>query len=135
MEGWRQYKSFKPDPDLEKPPLDTSPPPAHPSQSDTTLPPTSPPKYVSLHATTLENPKNWSHLYKAFVIAQLTFLTLSLTFASAASAPSEPGLMAEFGCGEIAAIGATSSFLVGMGVGAMPFAPLSECTLFTQMMF
>jgi len=35
--------------------------------------------------------------------------------------------MEEFGCGEIAAIGATSSFLVGMGVGAMPFAPLSEC--------
>lgn len=35
--------------------------------------------------------------------------------------------MEEFGCSQIAATAATSMFLIGMGVGAMPMAPLSEC--------
>jgi hypothetical protein len=35
--------------------------------------------------------------------------------------------MQEFGCNEVVATATTGMFLVGMGFGAMPFAPLSEC--------
>jgi len=73
------------------------------------------------------DPKNWSTKYKAWVIALLSWLTLSLTFSSSASSAAEQGAIAEFGCSQIAATAMTSSFLVGMGLGAMPSAPLSEC--------
>ena len=34
--------------------------------------------------------------------------------------------MAEFGCDEVTATATTGIFLIGMGIGAIPFAPLSE---------
>ncbi len=86
------------------------------------------PTYVSFLPSDPSNPQNWSSLYKAWVVFLLSFLTLSLTFASSASSSAEIGVMEEFGCGEIAATAMTGVFLVGMGLGAMPAAPLSECT-------
>lgn len=42
--------------------------------------------------------------------------------------------MREFGCGEVVATASTGLFLVGMGIGAMPFAPLSECECWFRVM-
>ena len=84
------------------------------------------PDYVTFEPNDPQNPQNWSRWYKAFVLAQLTFLTLSLTFASAASAPAEAGFMEEFGAGPITATAGTGLFLIGCGLGALPTAPLSE---------
>lgn len=64
--------------------------------------------------------------YKAFVILQLASVTLSMTYASAASSPASAGLQADFGLSEVGATASTSLFLIGMGLGAMPSAPLSE---------
>lgn len=83
--------------------------------------------YVTFDENDARNPQNWSKTYKTFVIGLLAFLTLSLTFASSVSSAAEQGMMEEFGCSQIAATAATSMFLIGMGVGAMPMAPLSEC--------
>ena len=88
------------------------------------------PTYVAFLPSDPLNPQNWSSTYKAWVVFLLTFLTLSLTFASSASSAAETGVMAEFGCGQVAATATTGVFLVGMGLGAMPAAPLSECTSF-----
>ncbi|ORY27999.1 major facilitator superfamily domain-containing protein [Naematelia encephala] len=84
------------------------------------------PIYVTFDKGDPADPHNWSHGYKACVIGLLTHLTLSLTFASSVSAPTTQALMDEFNCGEIAATATTGLFLVGMGLGAMPAAPLSE---------
>ncbi|WVW83504.1 hypothetical protein I302_105525 [Kwoniella bestiolae CBS 10118] len=116
MEAYLQYKSFTPskkpthqpihEKDLENP---------HHLQI-----------YLDFDENDQRNPKNWSVWYKTFVIGQLSFMTLSLTFASSVSSAAEEGMMQELGCGTIAATASTGLFLVGMGLGAMPMAPLSE---------
>lgn len=83
--------------------------------------------YVSFGEDDPSNPKTWSRGYKIFVLMQLSFLTLSVTYASSASSSTESAIMQEFGCNEVVATATTGMFLVGMGFGAMPFAPLSEC--------
>lgn len=84
--------------------------------------------YVSFDGPLDEsNPQNWKMLYKAWVIAQLTCLTLSLTFASSVSSAAAQGARAELGGSELAGTATTGAFVVGIGLGAMPFAPLSEC--------
>jgi DHA1 family multidrug resistance protein-like MFS transporter len=64
------------------------------------------------------------------VISQISFLTLSLTFASSVSSAASTGALAEFGMegNKIGGVATTGAFVVGIGLGAMPFAPLSECT-------
>ena len=116
MEAWRQYKAFQP-------------PATHPQDVERTNEAANQATYVAFEPADPANPQNWSDAYKAWVIVQLSILTLSLTFASAASSSAEKGMMEEFGCGEVAAVASTGVFLMGMGIGAMPFAPLSECKL------
>jgi DHA1 family multidrug resistance protein-like MFS transporter len=67
--------------------------------------------------------------YRAWVIAQISFLTLSLTFASSVSSAASSGALAELGKegNKIGGVATTGAFVVGIGLGAMPFAPLSEC--------
>ncbi|OCF70802.1 hypothetical protein I204_08549 [Kwoniella mangroviensis CBS 8886] len=72
------------------------------------------------------DPKNWSVWHKTFVIGQLALMTLSLTFASSVSSAAEEGMIQDFGCSTIAATASTGLFLVGIGLGAIPMAPLSE---------
>jgi hypothetical protein len=67
-------------------------------------------------------------IYKSWVIGQLTFMTLSLTFASSISSAASTGALVEFGGSVIGGEATTGAFVVGIGLGAMPFAPLSECT-------
>ncbi|WVQ98421.1 hypothetical protein IAU59_005544 [Kwoniella sp. CBS 9459] len=116
MEAWYQFHSFKP----EKKPQHE---PIHEDQLEKPKPLVI---YLDFEENDKRNPKNWSAAYKTFVIAQLSFLTLSMTFASSVSSAAENGMREEFGCGQVAATAGTGLFLVGMGVGAMPTAPLSE---------
>lgn len=69
-------------------------------------------------------------IYKSWIIGQISFLTLSLTFASSISSAAQAGMLDEFGRtgNEIGGVATTGAFVVGIGLGAMPFAPLSECT-------
>jgi len=113
MEARRQYHAFRP------PAVDRG---AEEKAGDTKQQTT----YVAFEPSDPSNPQNWSPAYKSVVVAQLSFLTLSLTYASAASSPAKDGMMEEFGCNEVVATASTGLFLLGMGIGAMPFAPLSE---------
>ncbi|XAO21400.1 hypothetical protein I312_100149 [Cryptococcus bacillisporus CA1280] len=121
MEAYFQYRSFTP-----------SSKPAHQApiiegkEEEALETPVSPLIFVTFDENDPRNPQNWSKAYKTFVIGLLAFLTLSLTFASSVSSAAERGMMEEFGCSQVAATAATSMFLIGMGVGAMPMAPLSE---------
>jgi DHA1 family multidrug resistance protein-like MFS transporter len=122
MEAYRQYLRFRPSggaipvEQQTRGPVESSPGDLEKS-----------PRYVSFDDLDQANPQNWSIAYKGWVIALLSNLTLSLTFASSVSSAAEGGVMEEFGCGQIAATATTSTFLIGMGIGAMPAAPLSEC--------
>lgn len=116
MEAWRQYRSFIPPPSTSTA-----------TKTEETNLQNDQFTYVAFEPSDPQNPKNWSLIYKSWVIFLLSFLTLSLTFASAASSSAENGMKEEFGCGDVVATAATGLFLVGMGIGAMPFAPLSEC--------
>lgn len=73
-------------------------------------------------------------VFKAWVIGQISFLTLSLTFASSISSAASPGMLAELGQEKnmIGGVATTGAFVLGIGLGAMPFAPLSECELSTD---
>lgn len=122
MEAYFQYRSFTP-----------SSKPAHQApiiegkEEEALETSVSPLIFVTFDENDPRDPQNWSKAYKTFVIGLLAFLTLSLTFASSVSSAAERGMMEEFGCSQVAATAATSMFLIGMGVGAMPMAPLSEC--------
>jgi DHA1 family multidrug resistance protein-like MFS transporter len=110
--------------------------PSHPSSTQTTkstpldLPDHPASNYVAFTANDPSNPQNWSRFYKSIVIGQISFLTLSLTFASSVSSAAASGALAEFGKdgNKIGGVATTGAFVVGIGLGAMPFAPLSECT-------
>ena len=120
MQVIRQYRTFR-----------STPPPSHITDSaPLDLPDEHKPgPYVAFTHEDPSNPQNWSQAYKAWVIGQLTFLTLSLTFASSISSAASPGALAEFGKEgyTIGGVATTGAFVVGVGLGAMPFAPLSEC--------
>jgi len=116
------------DPSPPPNPLETVPPPLGGEEAGANQPPPSQPIYVSFLPSDPQNPQSWSTAYKSWVVFLLTFLTLSLTFASSASSSAETGVMEDFGCGKVAATATTGVFLIGMGLGAMPAAPLSECT-------
>jgi DHA1 family multidrug resistance protein-like MFS transporter len=121
MQVIRQYRTFR-----------SSPPPSHAINSTPLDLPDGnghkPGPYVSFIPEDPSNPQNWSQLYKAWVIGQLTFLTLSLTFASSISSAASSGALREFGDegNTIGGVATTGAFVVGVGLGAMPFAPLSE---------
>jgi len=131
MQVVRQYRIFR-----------STPPPAHPTDSIPLDLPEQEQKhksgpYVAFTTNDPSNPQNWSSLYKAYVIGQLTFLTLSLTFASSISSAASSGALMEFGKEEntIGGVATTGAFVVGVGLGAMPFAPLSECTSHSSVHF
>ncbi|KAL7425043.1 hypothetical protein Q5752_000731 [Cryptotrichosporon argae] len=117
MEAYRQYKAFASCPPPTPAP---SSPTAHGSDEKPDV------IWVAFEAGDPANPQNWSTAYKAWVIALLSWLTLSLTFASSVSAAAESAVMDQFGCGQVPATLTTGAFLIGMGAGAMPSAPLSE---------
>lgn len=124
MEAYLQYRAFTPSSKPTHAPVVEG---KEGNEKKALETPASPLIYVTFNEDDVRNPQNWSKTYKIFVIGLLAFLTLSLTFASSVSSAAEQGMMAEFGCSQIAATAATSMFLIGMGVGAMPMAPLSEC--------
>ncbi|WWD15633.1 hypothetical protein CI109_100055 [Kwoniella shandongensis] len=116
MEAYRQYASFGP---TKRPVHEAIHEPALEEPRPLVI-------YVDFEPNDARNPHNWSLGYKTFVVGLLSFLTLGLTFASSVSSAAEDGMRKEFGCGQLAATAGTSMFLIGMGVGAMPMAPLAE---------
>ena len=72
------------------------------------------------------NPQNWSSLKRAFVTFQICAYTWVVYTASSIVAPSEGGIMEEWGVSPTAASLALSLYVLAYGVGPLLFAPLSE---------
>lgn len=73
-----------------------------------------------------ENPQNWPNRLKHLITFQMCILNFAVYIASSIYVPGEPGLMEEFGVGEVVATLGLSLFTLGYGLGPMLWSPLSE---------
>lgn len=74
-----------------------------------------------------DNPRNWPMWYRGIVIAVVSFSTWTVVLYSTSYTSSMPGMMEEFGVSSeaIATLGVTT-YLLGLAVGSLILAPLSE---------
>lgn len=74
-----------------------------------------------------DNPKNWSLLYRSLIIGCVSYSTWCVILYSTSYTSSMPGMMEEFHVTSepIATLGVTT-YLVGIAVGSLILAPLSE---------
>ncbi|KAL5336907.1 MFS general substrate transporter [Aspergillus crustosus] len=72
------------------------------------------------------NPQNWGTSKKVFVAFQICIYTFTVYIGGAIYAPSIPGVMEEFGCSEIVASLGLALYVLGYGLGALLWSPLSE---------
>jgi len=75
----------------------------------------------------LENPKNWSLSYRIFATVAFAFTTWATLLFSTCYTSGIPGMMADFDIyNETLMSLGLSIYLVGMGIGSLVLAPLSE---------
>lgn len=72
------------------------------------------------------NPQNWSGKKKALVIAQIYLYTTAVYLASSIYTPSVPEVIEKFHLSPESASTGLSMYVVGYGIGALFFSPLSE---------
>jgi DHA1 family multidrug resistance protein-like MFS transporter len=72
------------------------------------------------------NPQNWSRGKKAWVTFVMCFYTWVVYTGASIIAPSEAGIMAEFGVGYTKAVLSLAIYVLAYGVGPLLFAPLTE---------
>lgn len=73
-----------------------------------------------------ENPQNWSSGRKTLVVLQIYMYTLAVYIGSAIITPSQPYIEAQFDVSPQVASMGLSLYVLGYGVGALVFSPLSE---------
>ncbi|KAF4550319.1 Efflux pump FUB11-like protein [Elsinoe fawcettii] len=73
-----------------------------------------------------QNPHNWPLWYKAIIIATMSFGTTTVVLYSTSYTSPIPGLIAEFGITEQVGILGVTTYLLGLAVGSIILAPLSE---------
>ncbi|KAF2458716.1 major facilitator superfamily domain-containing protein [Lineolata rhizophorae] len=73
------------------------------------------------------NPKNWSLLYRAFILFIASFSTLTVVMYSTSYTSGMPGMMRDFGVTDdtLVVLGVTT-YLIGLAAGSVILAPLSE---------
>lgn len=73
-----------------------------------------------------ENPRNWSLGKKWYVVGLTCFMEFAISYASSAYSSGESGIAEELGMSmEVTLLGITT-FVFGLGLGALFFAPVSE---------
>jgi DHA1 family multidrug resistance protein-like MFS transporter len=73
-----------------------------------------------------ENPMNWSHWKKIWVMCQVSLLTFSVYIGSAIYTAGIEGVMQEYHVSLVAATLGLTLFVAGYGLGPMLWSPLSE---------
>ncbi|KAL2829524.1 major facilitator superfamily domain-containing protein [Aspergillus cavernicola] len=72
------------------------------------------------------NPQNWSTSKKALVAFEICIYTFTVYIGGAIYAPSTAGVMEDFDCAEIVASLGLALYVLGYGLGALLWSPLSE---------
>ncbi|TNY24584.1 putative caffeine resistance protein [Rhodotorula diobovata] len=73
-----------------------------------------------------DRPLNWSPRKRLFVASLVMLLTFSVYVGSAIYTPSIPGIMEEFGIGQVGATSGLTLFVAAYGVGPMLLSPMQE---------
>jgi len=73
-----------------------------------------------------ENPKNWPLWYRSWALFVLSYSTWIVVLYSTSYTASIPGLMSEFGVSAPVATLGVTTYLVGLAVGSLVVAPMSE---------
>lgn len=73
-----------------------------------------------------ENPQNWSIPYRAWNLAVVSFGTWLVVLYSTIYMASTQGLMEEFGSSQTVTTLGVTSYLLGLAVGSLALAPMSE---------
>lgn len=73
-----------------------------------------------------ENPHLWSLWYKGLTVAAMSLGATVVSLSSTLYTSGIPGLQEDFHVSEIVALLGVTTYLLGMGIGSIIFAPLSE---------
>lgn len=73
-----------------------------------------------------ENPRNWPSWRKWLIVAVITPIDLSVSWGASGFSPAMPSFRAEFGVSETVATLGLSLYILGLALGPMSLAPLSE---------
>ncbi|KAE8372014.1 major facilitator superfamily domain-containing protein, partial [Aspergillus bertholletiae] len=74
-----------------------------------------------------ENPANWPLWYKCFTVMSVSFATICVVLYSTSYTSGSPGMQASFGLtSEIVVLLGLTTYMLGMGLGCLVLAPLSE---------
>ncbi|KAK5995732.1 MFS-type efflux pump MFS2 [Cladobotryum mycophilum] len=73
-----------------------------------------------------DNPKNWSMFRRCYAIFVVSFASWLVVLYSTSYTGSTPGLMKEFGASETVTTLGVTTYLLGLAVGSLVLAPMSE---------
>lgn len=73
-----------------------------------------------------ENPRLWSLWYKGITVAAMSLGATVVSLSSTLYTSGIPGLQEEFGISKLVALVGVTTYLLGMALGSVLFAPLSE---------
>lgn len=71
-------------------------------------------------------PREWSKRKKWYMVSWCCFMEFGISFASSAYSSGETQIEEEFGISQAAAVLGLTTFVAGLGVGALFLAPMSE---------
>jgi hypothetical protein len=73
-----------------------------------------------------ENPKNWPIWYRAWIIFSVSFSTWVIVLYSTSYTAATPGFMRDFNASTTVVTLGVTTYLMGLAIGSLIFAPLSE---------
>lgn len=73
-----------------------------------------------------ENPRNWSKWYRAWIIIAVSYSTWVIVLHSTSYTAAIPGIMDEYGSTQTVTTLGLTTYLLGLAVGSLIVAPLSE---------
>lgn len=73
-----------------------------------------------------ENPRNWSLLYRCWILFAVSYTGWVVVLYSTSYTSSMPGLMAEFGTSTTVTTLGMTTYLLGLALGSLVLAPASE---------
>lgn len=86
-----------------------------------------PPEFeVNWEANDPENPRLWPLWYKSLTVAVMSLSTTVVSLSSTLYTSGIPGVQEEFGVSKLAALAGVTTYMFGMAIGGVVFAPLSE---------
>ncbi|KAH9825505.1 Fungal trichothecene efflux pump (TRI12), partial [Teratosphaeria destructans] len=105
----------------------TTPTPLHPTDPNRSVATTHDPAFeVDFTEHDAANPRNWSRWYRGTILAVMSYGTTTSVMFSTSYTSAVPGLQTSFGISEDVAILGVTTYLLGLAIGALLLAPLSE---------